>query len=555
MSRLLQWIETYKRRLKLLSIPALLMLLAAGFVLVYVTGGIKYVFSHTLYIPILLGGFIFGWKGGIAMGILGGLTLGPFMPIEVATGEMQLTINWIYRMVFFIIIGGINGAIRDLLFKYIDQINWVRYHDASSRLPNREKLISDLEDCTAKVCRDPRSLIILTVDDMNEEEATFGYGVMDATIAQLAERLQAALPAGSHLYRIYVRELAVMLKGPDTADVQTSFRKLLPDLRKPVSYGEVLLHVNLMMVHTAIEGGHEPEFYLRKAKVALRRASEQGVTGLVVAQDADEEFSANIELLGELQQAIDNDSLELWYQPQISLGTGEIKGVESLLRWNHPTRGFIPPDLFIPRSEHSTLIERLTKWVVPKALGQLKEWNSRGIFLTIAVNISIKNLVQPTFPDLIREMLSRFSLEGLVLELELTENVFISNLEIIKKHLLALTDMDVRLAIDDFGTGYSSLERLNHFKVDSIKIDKSFIQAMNSNDEAAAIVRAAVTLAHEFNIEVVAEGIETEETAESVARMGCDTVQGYYYGYPMPPDEFERWYQEYMEARREQPNA
>ncbi len=555
MSRLLQWIETYKRRLKILSIPALLLLLAAGFVLVYVTGGIKYVFSHTLYIPILLGGFIFGWKGGIAMGILGGITLGPFMPIEVATGEMQLTINWIYRMIFFIIIGGINGAIRDLLFKYIDQINWVRYHDASSRLPNREKLIKDLEDCTAHACREARSLIILTVDDMNEEEATFGYGVMDATIAQLAARLQAALPEGSRLYRIYVRELAVMLKGPDTAEVQSSFRNLLPILRKPVSYGEVLLHANLMMVHTAIEGGHEPEFYLRKAKVALRRASEQGVTGLVVSQDADEEFSANIELLGELQQAIDNDSLELWYQPQISLKTGEIKGVESLLRWNHPTRGFIPPDLFIPRSEHSTLIERLTKWVVPKALGQLKEWNSRGIFLTIAVNISIKNLVQPTFPDLIREMLGRFSLEGLVLELELTENVFISNLEIIKKHLLALTDMDVRLAIDDFGTGYSSLERLNHFKVDSIKIDKSFIQAMNGNDEAAAIVRAAVTLAHEFNIEVVAEGIETEETAESVARMGCDTVQGYYYGYPMPPDEFERWYQEYMEARREQPNA
>ena len=555
MSRLLQWIETYKRRLKILSIPALLLLLAAGFVLVYVTGGIKYVFSHTLYIPILLGGFIFGWKGGIITGILGGIILGPFMPLEVATREMQLTINWIYRVIFFIIIGGINGGIRDLLFRYIDQINWVRYHDPSSRLPNREKLINDLEDCTAHACKETRSLIIITVDDMNEEEATFGYGVMDATITQLAERLQTALPEGSRLYRIYVRELAVMLKGPNATEAQTSFRDLLPELRQPVSYGEVLLHANLMMVHTVIEGGHEPEFYLRKAKVALRRASEQGVTGLVVAQDADEEFSANIELLGELQQAIDNDSLELWYQPQISLQTGEIKGVESLLRWNHPIRGFIPPDLFIPRSEHSTLIERVTKWVVPKALGQLKEWNSRGIFLTIAVNISIKNLVQPTFPDLIRKMLSRFSLEGLVLELELTENVFISNLEIIKKHLLALTDMDVRLAIDDFGTGYSSLERLNHFKVDSIKIDKSFIQAMNGNDEAAAIVRAAVTLAHEFNIEVVAEGIETKETAETVARMGCDTVQGYYYGYPMPPDEFEKWYQEYMEARREQPNA
>jgi EAL domain-containing protein (putative c-di-GMP-specific phosphodiesterase class I) len=248
-----------------------------------------------------------------------------------------------------------------------------------------------------------------------------------------------------------------------------------------------------------------------------------------------------LSLLGELRHAVEHDELRLYFQPKIELRTGRVSGAEVLLRWQHPTRGLLMPIDFIPFAEQTGFIRWLTRWILDHAMAQAAEWHRADMALNLAVNISSEDISDPRFDSRVASLLSRHQLPPPLLTLELTETGFIEDPRRAVLMLDALAALGVCLSIDDFGTGYSSLSHLARMPVDEMKIDRSFVQSLESDSEFATVVRSAIDMGHGLGLKVVAEGIETSSAANRLRDFGCDIAQGYFYAKPMPRDAFAAW--------------
>lgn len=255
-------------------------------------------------------------------------------------------------------------------------------------------------------------------------------------------------------------------------------------------------------------------------------------------------------LIGELYHAIGHDQLLLYYQPQVSLTTGQVAHVEALVRWQHPQHGLLLPEQFIPLAEQTGLIKPLSLWVLSTALRQCHVWQQAGLSLSVAVNLSMLNLQDVQLPDKIAELLTTWNVAPPRLEVEITESTLATDPQRAKEILTRLSEMGVRIAIDDFGIGYSSLASLKRLPVNGIKIDKSFVMDMAVSADDTTIVHSIIDLGHNLGLQVVAEGVENQATWDLLATLGCDYAQGYYLSYPIPAAELTRWLR-----RRIQPNA
>ncbi len=261
-----------------------------------------------------------------------------------------------------------------------------------------------------------------------------------------------------------------------------------------------------------------------------------------IYRDEFEQLAIEVHALrGELRRAIENDELLLHYQPKVDLESGVVNGVEALVRWQHPERGLIYPDEFIPLAEQTGLIQALSIVVLKMALRQSVAWHRDNLDLSVAVNISACNLMEEQFPQRIAELLKEYEAPPEWLELEITETGVMTNPVLAVQTVRALSAMGVRLAIDDFGTGYSSMAYLKKLLAAKIKIDKSFIADMSRDDNDAVIVRSAIELGHNLGLRVVAEGVEDSDTLALLKTLGCDSVQGYYLSRPVPAVELEAW--------------
>jgi EAL domain-containing protein (putative c-di-GMP-specific phosphodiesterase class I) len=256
---------------------------------------------------------------------------------------------------------------------------------------------------------------------------------------------------------------------------------------------------------------------------------------------ADPYSASKLSMVAELRRALTEGQLEVHYQPKASLSDGEVAGVEALVRWNHPERGLIPPNDFIPLAEHTGLINRLTVYVLDAALRQCAEWHGIGLELAVAVNLSARNIADPELPDMVAGLLQDHGVAPSRLVLELTESTLMADPVQAKDVLARLHAMGVGLAIDDFGTGYSSLTYLSELPVTELKIDRSFVMSMATSDGDAFIVRATIDLGRNLGLRVVAEGVETESVWNRLAELGCDVGQGYYLSRPVPATELTRW--------------
>jgi EAL domain-containing protein (putative c-di-GMP-specific phosphodiesterase class I) len=266
---------------------------------------------------------------------------------------------------------------------------------------------------------------------------------------------------------------------------------------------------------------------------------------VVYAPEYDRRGLSRLTLMAELRQGIAGGQLVLHFQPMVSLRDRRITGVEALVRWNHPFRGMVPPAEFIPFAEKTRLIQPLTNWALNAALRQCRTWNGEGHTIPVAVNISMRDLVDPGFPDLVATTLRETQAEPSWLRLEITEGIIMSEPERAIETLGRLRKLGVRLAVDDFGTGYSSLAYLHRLPVDEIKIDKSFVSRVAGGTSGASIVRASVELGHSLRLETVAEGIEDARTWDLLAALGCDTAQGFYISRPIPAAGLLSWLAEW----------
>jgi EAL domain-containing protein (putative c-di-GMP-specific phosphodiesterase class I) len=270
-------------------------------------------------------------------------------------------------------------------------------------------------------------------------------------------------------------------------------------------------------------------------------AKEEKAGYVIYDNSRSESDPARLTLVSELRRAIEQRELALHYQPKASLASGAVESVEALLRWNHPTRGMVAPDEFIPLAQQTGLMKPLTLYVLDEALTQCRVWQRAGLTLGVAINISIRNLLDAEFPDQVRKLLEKRRVDPALLELEITESVVLSDPVRTKRVLEKLSAMGVTLSIDDFGTGYSSLSYLSQLPVNEIKIDRSFVMNMAESDNDAVIVRSTIDLARNLGLQVVAEGVETEEAWDELNKLGCTLAQGYYLTRPVPAAELTQW--------------
>ncbi|GGO79048.1 hypothetical protein GCM10011348_12380 [Marinobacterium nitratireducens] len=537
----------YPHALRTIVAPLLFLLMVGVYMLVYTTGGIKYVYSHSMYLVVLLGGFVFGTKGGSAIGIIAGVVLGPFMPIDTETGEMQKTVNWLYRTGFFTAAGFICGAASDFARQYVAHNKWFMRHDTVTGLTNRMGLIENLSEIKGGTdSKDVESLAVVSLENVAEVEAVYGLGVTDQIITQLARRMTARLGQDASLYRISNHQLAALITCSHDEDIESVLAGLVDEFGDPFEYGAVYIHGDVRIGLTELVVLEEaPDHYLRRAESALRNASEKSQHWMRFTPTLDDTNTREyLEILGELKSALASDQLRLHYQPKVSLATGQIHAVEALMRWQHPVRGFIPPSKFIPRAELSTMIDRLTEWAIDTSLAQHVFWRNQGIELSMAVNISTRNLLKSIFSDTVLQLLKKHQVVASRLELEITEASFMQDIDSTIVELKKLSDSGVVVSIDDFGTGYSSLKYLNMLPASVIKIDQSFIRSLSESSSSALIVKAAVNMAHDLGKNVIAEGVEEADAFSFLAEIGCDLAQGYLISKPLPAKEFTRWYLE-----------
>jgi diguanylate cyclase (GGDEF)-like protein/PAS domain S-box-containing protein len=422
------------------------------------------------------------------------------------------------------------------------------FHDNITNLPNRRKFNEDMAYIISNASENQRkaAVFFLDLDRFKQINDSFGHTVGDHLIKEVAYRLKAAVGTNGVVYRFAGDEFIIVFPDIETNEIIHELAKQIL-----VLFEEVFILKNKLEIYTSPsigislfpEHGNDYDSLLKHADTAMYLAKSNSRNNyFVYNQDMNLQYEETLLIEHHLRKAIESDELELYYQPKLNLKTGNINGVEALLRWNSPFLGNVPPSKFIPIAEDTGLIISLDEWVLEKACQQNKDWNRIGFShpVKIAVNISPQHFRLPNFEGVVKKVLDKTGLNPNLLEIEITEHSFIDNTEECITCLTKLNKLGVSVAIDDFGIGYSSLNYLRKLPIHSLKIDRTFIQEMAVNSDDIAIVKAITILAHELNLKVVAEGIETSEVIQVLDQLGCDEIQGYYISRPLPKKEFEQ---------------
>jgi diguanylate cyclase (GGDEF)-like protein len=426
-------------------------------------------------------------------------------------------------------------------------IRRLAYFDPLTDLPNRIRFREEAQHAVETALREnrPVALLLMDLDHFKDVNDTLGHRYGDYLLQQVGSRLRSALFEPDVVARLGGDEFGILLpqlSGVD--DVILVIRKLLGILEAPFMIEEVPVAVEASIgVALAPEHTNDADGLLQRAEVAMYLAKHTGSSYAIYSREHDPHSPRRLALLAELRQAIETEQLFLQYQPKACLKTGGVVGAEALLRWRHPKNGVIPPDDFIWLAENTGLIKPLTHWVLVTALRQYPALAGQlpGKAVRVAVNLSVRSLHDPHLPGQVAELLKEAGVAPGSLELEITESAIMVDPLRAMETLKALNRMGVFLSIDDFGTGFSSMEYIQKLPVTEIKIDKSFVIDMATNDNDAMIVRSIIELGHNLGLKVVAEGVENQTVLQRLTALGCDYAQGFYIGRPSAIEQFKAW--------------
>ncbi|HUQ17275.1 MAG TPA: EAL domain-containing protein [Candidatus Saccharimonadales bacterium] len=416
-------------------------------------------------------------------------------------------------------------------------------HDPLTGLANRTLLRDRAERALVAARRDSErvALMVLDLDQFKEVNDTFGHQAGDDLLRQVGLRIAGCLRESDTVARLGGDEFAVLLFRADAHVAELSALGVLSALDAPFSVAGQQLKITASIGTSVFpDSALDVEALLREADVAMYVAKRRGSGHAAYQRTQDASAGQELVLMAELRTAIEAGQLLLHYQPLVRLD-GKVLGMEALVRWQHPERGLLPPTDFIRLAERSGLVLPLFDWVLRTATQQCKIWRAGAPDLTVAVNLSMRNLQDPQLGAMVGRALEAADLPASALMLEITESLLFAEPDRGLATFKQLHGLGVRLALDDFGTGYSSLSHLHQLPVDQLKIDRSFVTNLTRDEGSAAIVRSTIDLGHNFHLEVVAEGIEDRETWEVLRALGCDTAQGYYVSRPLPFDRFSEW--------------
>ncbi|HBC56253.1 MAG TPA: hypothetical protein DCZ03_03735 [Gammaproteobacteria bacterium] len=437
--------------------------------------------------------------------------------------------------------------IQDLTERYaqVATIEYQATHDALTRLPNRELLLSQLNHRIeqAEIEEHSIGLIMLDVDGFKEINDAFGHRYGDLLLQKIADRLGSELSKNTFTARLGSDEFALIIDPISSPhqSLETALR-VRSSLSRPFQVEDLNLRID---VSTGIAlypyHGPEAEVLMRCAEVAMTHAKQTGRVASVYNSALDSQNPQRVILVSQLADALKHNQLVLHYQPKINLSTSDMCGVEALVRWQHPSRGMVGPDIFIPAAERNEIILPLTAWVLDQALSDCRQWREAGLDLKVSVNLSARNLQDTTLPKEIGALLKKHQVSSENLKLEITESSLLTDPARAKRVARALDNMGISLSIDDFGTGFFSLANLKQLPVDELKIDRSFVSQMHQQSDDAAIVRSTIELAHNLGLNVVAEGVENQHCWDQLAELKCDSAQGFFMAPPMAAEDLLNW--------------
>src|SRR5829696_1864040 len=424
-------------------------------------------------------------------------------------------------------------------------------HDPLTGLPNRRALRDELDGA---VDHGRFALVLIDLDRFHEVNQVLGHDIGDRVLVQVAERFAGAIGALdtiAHLGGDTFAILAPAVAGHDeAAGLATRLRQALHE--------ELMLGDDAPVYVEATAGislcpadGRDAGTLLRRADAALHQAKAQGRPHAFARTRAGDASPRRLRRLAELRRALDGGEIVVHYQPLLDLQRGDVVGVEALVRWAHPCEGLLLPEAFIPMAERTHLITRVTATVLAQAIEQSALWRAEGIALDVTVNVSARDLLDPGFPDLVAAVLAEHGVPAGSLQLDVTESAVLDDPDEAGATLHLLGALGVRVSLDDFGSGRSSLGRLRDLPFDQLKIDRSFIAGIQSDDRDLQITRSAIDLGHSLNLGVVAEGLESPTDWHRLAALGCDAAQGFAMSQPLPADELEAWI--YSRVRRGEP--
>ncbi|MGH2868876.1 MAG: putative bifunctional diguanylate cyclase/phosphodiesterase [Solirubrobacteraceae bacterium] len=422
---------------------------------------------------------------------------------------------------------------------HLERINYLEqraFHDALTGLPNRVMFVDKLEEALIVARRERQTLavMLMDLDRFKEINDTFGHQCGDQMLSEVGQHLCKALRSRDTVARLGGDEFAVLapIIAGELGAVALAERAAHEVRRTHTVAGvEVDVDASIGIALFPLHGDNVDEL-LRCADVAMYASKARGVP-TVYAVEHDHHSADRLALGAQLRRAIEQGEIVVHYQPKADFATGEITGVEALVRWEHHERGLLGPDLFIPLAEQTGLIRALTTHVLNSALEQCKHWRDRGRMLSVAVNITGRDLLDQRFAEEVKDLLLKWNVPPESLELEITENTVLTDPTRASSILGTLGELGVRLAIDDFGSGNSSLGYLKRLPINVLKIDKSFVLQMHKNDDDAAIVRSTIDLGHNLGLKVVAEGVSSVSAWNRLRLLGCDVAQGYYLGKPV----------------------
>ncbi|SCE70592.1 diguanylate cyclase (GGDEF) domain-containing protein [Micromonospora viridifaciens] len=409
-------------------------------------------------------------------------------------------------------------------------------HDALTGLSNRRHLLDEgTEQLTARHADGVTALVLIDLNHFKEVNDTLGHGAGDRVLMQVADRLRDAASPGDLVARLGGDEFAVLLRGlPAPAVAAHRADTLLAALHEPIDLDGMRISVEASGGIAAAPASGGMTELLRRADVAMYQAKRSGRRTATYAPTRDTADLGRLPLGGELPRAVADHEFTVNFQPIVDLGSGEVIGAEALARWHHPTHGMIDPLRFIEAVERSGLLPAFAEAILDQALIAAGTWREAGFDLPVSVNVSPRSLLDARFPGAVLARLRAHDLPPDRLVLELTETLTLSQLDVVDRVLSRLRDSGVRLALDDFGTGYSSLSLLSRIPVHELKIDRSFVTAMESSAEAAAVIRSTLDLGRSLDLTVVAEGVESEPQRRALWELGCAAGQGHLFARPLP---------------------
>jgi len=423
-----------------------------------------------------------------------------------------------------------------------EQLTRLAYYDQVTGLSNRRLLHERLSlDLARSKRRESRLTVLwLDLDRFQRINDSFGYEAGDRVLQEIGKRLADSVREFETSARVGGDEFAVILQDLEhEQEAMVVTQRLLDNIAQPMKIDDQDVVVTACVgIAFFPDNGEDVEPLLKCAESAMRRAQERGRHSYqIFSQQMHSEVLTRMSLERDLRHALERDEFRLHYQPQLSLDDNRLIAVEALVRWEHAKRGLIAPMDFISLLEDSGLIIGAGEWILRKACQQVREWQKMGYQgLRVAVNLSPRQFEDPKLVDFVHRALADFGLDPECLELEITESHLMRDTKRTNATLASIKSLGVRIAIDDFGTGYSSLAYLRRFPIDSLKIDQTFVRAITQDRDDASIAAGIIGLGHKLRLNIIAEGVETEEQLAFLYKEGCDAIQGYLCGRPQPPD-------------------